>query len=131
MMNLEEFLTLLSTNPNNISICYENVNGKENLKVNGEDVLLCVEEFDDSETIQLIEDYKENIELLDDCVFVDVMEEVSNIFSVSELDKLLKKKSFTKREAEEIKGCIHHINMITREKLARKIAQFEELYERF
>ena len=37
-MNLEKFLELVLTNPDNISIQYSNINGEEKLIVNGKDL---------------------------------------------------------------------------------------------
>lgn len=130
-MSLENFLSLLQSNPTTISISYEINNGKQRLVVNGEQVKLEEETFDDSHVLELIRNYKENIELLDSCVFVETMEEVGEIFDLKALDAALSQTHFTEREAEELENCIGYINSVIHKKLSDKIQQSIELLERF
>lgn len=134
-MNLGNFLSLLQSNPTTISIHYELNNGEQKLTVNGEQVNLeeehVKESFDDSHVIELIKNYKENIELLDDCVFIETMDELSEIFNIKELDRALNKEHFTEEEAEELISCIGYINSVIHKKLSDKIQQSIELLERF
>lgn len=131
-MNLEKFLRLLQSNPTNLSIHYEKIGDKERLLVNGEEVTPSEgESYDDSHILKLIRNYKENIELLDSCVFVETMEEIGEIFDLKALDYALNQTHFTEEEAVELENCIGYINSIIHKKLSDKIQQSVELLERF
>lgn len=86
-MNFEKLFDLILANPDNISITYSNINGKETLKVNGKEV----NEFDDSQIKEDIAHYKEIIDKLDSCIFVEVLERVGEHIDLKELDTLLEK----------------------------------------
>lgn len=132
MMNLERLFELVLSNPTNISIQYQNINGEEKLTVNGEDLTPKLEsKFDDSRVKQLISSYQENIEHLDDCVFVETMEEVAETIDIKELDRLLNQESFTEEEATDVESCIGFINATIHEKLTNKIQQLVETLEKF
>lgn len=131
-MNLERLLELVFSNPDNISIEYSNVDGQERLTVNGEDLIPSPNEtYDDTQVKQIIATYKENIKLLDDCTFVEVMEDIENIINLKELDSLLNQEHLTEDEAESVKGQLAFINTVIHEKLMTKIQNFIELVERF
>lgn len=128
-MNLEKLLELVFENPDNISIEYSNINGKEKFIVNGKELSV----FDDSEIKTLISEYKKNIELLDDCTFTEAMEALedrSNI-DLNQLDKLINQESFTEKEAQTIKAHIDFMSSIIHEKISNKIQVLTELLDKF
>lgn len=128
-MNLEKLLELVFENPDNISIEYSNINGKEKIIVNGKELSI----FDDSEIKTLISEYKKNIELLDDCTFTEAMEALedrSNI-DLNQLDKLINQESFTEKEAQTIKAHIDFMSSIIHEKISNKIQVLTELLDKF
>lgn len=128
-MNLEKLLELVFENPDNISIEYSNINGKEKFIVNGKELSV----FDDSEIKTLISEYKKNIELLDDCTFteaIEALEDRSNI-DLNQLDKLINQESFTEKEAQTIKAHIDFMSSIIREKIFNKIQVLTELLDKF
>lgn len=130
-MNLEKFIELVFNNPENISIEYSNINGEERLIVNGEDLSGCGGSFDDQETLKLVADYKESIAQLDDCIFVEMLDEVANVIDLHELDSLLNQEHFTEEEAEIVEGQINYMKTIIHEKIAEKVQGLIELLEKF
>lgn len=130
-MNLERLLELVFNNPDNISIDYSNINGEERLIVNGEDLSECKESFDDQETLELVAKYKENIAHLDDCIFVEMLDEVAGIIDLKELDSLLNQEHFTEAEAELVEGHINFMNTVIQEKIINKVQDLIELLGKF
>ena len=128
-MNLEKFFELVLNNPNDISIEYSNIDGKETLIVNGED--LTKEEYDDTDIKNEIELYKEKIKLLDDCTFIQVLDEASNRFDISAFNTLLDKEHFTEEEAVLIKEQLDVIKNIIRDNVTNKIQNLIEVLDNF
>ena len=133
-MDLEKLFKLLFNTPENICIEYSNIDGKESLKINGEDFTDTPKEeeevYDDTSIKEYISKYKDNIKALDDCTFVEVIEEVEDIIDIQTLDSLLNQDSFTKDDAELIHGQIQIINTVIHEKLVNKIQDLQELLDR-
>lgn len=131
-MDLEKLFKLLFNTPENICIEYSNIDGKESLKINGEDFTDTLKEevYDDTAIKEYISKYKDNIQALDDCTFVEVIEEVEDIIDIQTLDSLLNQDSFTKDDAELIHGQIQIINTVIHEKLVNKIQDLQELLDR-
>ena len=131
-MDLEKLFKLLFNTPENICIEYSNIDGKESLKINGEDFTDTPKEevYDDTAIKEYISKYKDNIQALDDCTFVEVIEEVEDIIDIQTLDSLLNQDSFTKDDAELIHGQIQIINKVIHEKLVNKIQDLQELLDR-
>lgn len=132
-MDLEKLFKLLFNTPENIRIEYSNIDGKESLKINGEDFTDTPKEeevYDDTSIKEYISKYKDNIQALDDCTFVEVIEEVEDIIDIKTLDSLLNQDSFTKDDAELIHGQIQIINTVIHEKLVNKIQDLQELLDR-
>ena len=133
-MDLEKLFALLLSNPDNIHLEYSNVNGQESLRINGEELFDTpdeeVEIYDDAPIKEYISKYKDNIKLLDDCTFVEVIEQVEDVIDIQVLDELLKQESFTQDEAELIYGQLNFINTVIHEKLANKVQNMIELLDR-
>ena len=89
------------------------------------------EEFDDSNIKEIIKEYKEWIEELDDCLFVEATEETSKHFNIKRFDELLNKDSFTKEEAYELSDMIDKSSQIICKHLENKIAELIHIYNRF
>jgi hypothetical protein len=121
-MDLEKLLNLVLSNPDNIEISYSNVNGRESLIVNGKELI-----GEDS----LIKEYKDNIDKLDDCVFVDVLDEVGQVIDLKEFDKLLNKKERTSEESKQVHDQINYVYSVVRKKVKEKIKELSELLDKF
>lgn len=126
-MNFEKFLELVFSNPENISIEYSNIDGKERLVVNGQEL----SDFNDSEIIAKVSKFKQNIELLDDCTFTEVIEELSDSIDLNALNEFFDKEHFSEHEADEAESQINLINSLIREKITAKIQALTELLDKF
>lgn len=130
-MNIENFFNLLLSNPENLSIEYSYVNGDEKLVVNGEEVTTKEETFDNTEIKNIIKTYEDNLEMLDDCLFLEIVEELGECMDLNSFNKSLEKESLTKEEAQNIKETIESVNGFIKEKLIEKAENIKELIERF
>ena len=101
----------------NISITFDN-----------EDV---VERFDDSCIKEIIKEYKERIEELDDCLFVEAAEEMGQYFDVKRFDELLNQDTFTEEEAAEVSEMIDQSSQIICDHLEDKINELVDIFNRF
>ena len=90
-----------------------------------------VEEFDDSCVKEIIKEYKERIEELDDCLFVEVTEEMGQYFNMKRFDELLNQDTFTEEEATEVSEMIDQSSQIICDHLEDKINELVEIYNRF
>ena len=134
-MDLEKFFKLLLSNPENIHLEYSNINGQESLRINGEELFGTPDKekeekeekeiYDDTAIKKYISNYKDIIQLLDDCTFVEVIEQVENVIDIQALDELLSQESFTRDEAELIYEQLNFINTAIHEKLVNKIQDLQ------
>ena len=96
-MDFEKIINYLTEHPDNISIEYSNINGKEKLTINGKDF---TEPFDDSEIKRKVAVYKENVNNLSDEIFDKVLEKAENEhFNLSEMNNVLELDSYTEEDA--------------------------------
>jgi hypothetical protein len=129
-MNIERLFELALKNPEHIEIEYSNVNGKEKLIVNGEDVTEG-EVFDDTKTKELVKTYKDNIEELDDDTFVEAVEKMDEHMNMYDFDQLLNKESYTFYEDVQITEMIDVANSIIKRVISDKINDLFNLRARF
>lgn len=125
---LNNLLEIIYKNPEHVKIEYSYNDGNESLLINGEEQL---RKFDDSRIKSIIKNYKENIDLLDDCVFVDSIESLSEMIDIKQMDELLNQKTFTQAEANLVDDLIKLANKSIREKLNQKINELEDISTRF
>lgn len=76
----------------------------------------------------LIEKFQHNLGQLDDCTYVECVEEIRDLH---ELNKFLEKKEFDVEETYKVLCIIEYVNSIIRENLDAKIEYLTELRERF
>ena len=143
-MDLKKFFEQLFSNPNNVHLEYSNINGQESLRINGEELFGTPDKeeeekeeekeekevYDDTAIKEYISNYKDNIQLLDDCTFVEVIEQVENVIDIQALDELLSQESFTQDEAELIYEQLNFINTVIHERLVSKVQDMVELLDR-
>lgn len=128
-MDLEQFLEVLLTNPQNIKIEYSNIDGKETLIVNGKEITE-KEEYNDTEILNKIATFKSNIELLDENIYVEVLEDAQDI-NFKHLDTLINQEHFSKEEANIVSQQIDKIYELIRQKITSKVYELAELLEKF
>ena len=124
-MDIEKLLELLNAH-DNVRIEYSFIDGRESLKVNGEEV---IPSYDDSSIKKMIKEFKANIELLDDNTFTKVLEETK--LSLTDVINLLDQESFTEEEAVQAQNYIETLSTSIKEKLADKMDTLYYIYNRF
>ena len=87
--------------------------------------------FNDSEVKEYVSEFRNNIEALNDSLFVKVTEEFGKHFDTKEFDNLLKLDRYTKQEAEKVAKMISEFSDIVCKNLQCEIEKLVELYERF
>lgn len=124
-MNIEKLLELLNAH-DNVRIEYSFIDGRESLKINGEEVNST---YNDSSIKKMIKEFKANIELLDDNTFTKVLEETK--LSLTDVINLLDQESFTEEEAIQAQNYIETLSTSIKEKLADKMDTLYYIYNRF
>lgn len=118
---------------------------EESLEVNGTKITLSKKDgvinisvtsdnedaVDDSCIKEIIKEYKERIEELDDCLFVEAAEEMDQYFDIQRFDELLNQDTFTEEEAAEVSEMIGQSSQIICDHLEDKINELVDVYNRF
>lgn len=79
-----------------------------------------------------IANYKRNLDLLDDCIFVDVLDELSTYnVNLKQFDELLSKEELTESEETYVLYLIDFTNSLIRQHILNKIADLNELIDNF
>lgn len=89
------------------------------------------EEFDDSATKEIVEEYKEGIKALDDDLFVEIVDELKSKLDLTKFNELLDLESFDKDQAQEVEKMIDISTNVICMHLQHKIQGMVELYEKF
>ena len=89
------------------------------------------EEFDDSATKEIVEEYKEGIKALDDDLFIEIVDELKSKLDLTKFNELLDLESFDKDQAQEVEKMIDISTNVICMHLQHKIQGMVELYERF
>ena len=89
------------------------------------------QKFDDTEIKELVSNYKENIGKLDDCLFLDILEEIKDHLDIKTFDELTNQDSYSEEDAEIVKSMINFTNLVVHENIVNKIQDLEELLTKF
>jgi hypothetical protein len=130
-MNLEKLFDYIIKNPN-INITYTNIDGKESLTVNGKEVEELEEENKEeiNEDIKLkeeIDEWESFLEDIDDCVYEQVIDFISNDIDIKRFDDLTKQKTWTDCDRKSIRTTISYINGVIKQVLLKKISYYKTL----
>lgn len=105
---------------------------KVHFEKNGKEITISiVSEFDDSEVKEDIDMYKKAIKELDDDIFVNSTEELSNAIDLHRFNDLLDLESFTQSEADEVEEMMDISTEIICKHLQSKITELVDLYDKF
>ena len=126
-MDFEKLINFILNNPKNISIEYSNINGEEKLVINGEEIK--EESFDDSKIKEEVKNYKDIVENLDDCLFLEIVEDMSEKVDVKTFDELLEQDSYTEDEAEIVSQMMNITKTVIYEHIVQKIQDLKEILE--
>lgn len=79
-----------------------------------------------------IANYKKNIDLLDDCIFIEVLDELAEYkVDIKKFDELLNKEDLTESEQIYVSYMIDFNYSLIREHIINKIQQLKELLDNF
>lgn len=79
-----------------------------------------------------IANYKRNLDLLDDCIFVDVLDELPTYnIDLKQFDELLNKEELTEAEEIYVSYLIDFTNSLIRQHITNKIEDLNELIDNF
>ena len=85
----------------------------------------------DNEAMDLVKEYKENIKLLDDEIFVKATEELSKSVNINYFNNLLEKEKLTPYELDVVGQYIAKSNDIISDTINAEIGRLEDLLDRF
>ena len=85
----------------------------------------------DNEAMDLVKEYKENIKLLDDEIFVKATEELSKSVNINYFNNLLEKEKLTPYELDKVGQYIAKSNDIISDTINAEIARLEDFLDRF
>lgn len=128
---IQNLINLILENPNDINIQYTNINGKEELFINGQKIKAKSEApiFDDTEIKTDVNNFKETLKKVDDNLFVVFCEELSKVLDINEFNKLLDLKSFNEEEAEEVECLMCQSINVLCELIESRLNYLNELKE--
>ena len=79
-----------------------------------------------------IANYKRNLDLLDDCIFVDVLDELTTYnVDLKKFDELLNKEELTELEEIYVSYLINFTNSLIRQHIVNKVKDLFELIDKF
>ena len=79
-----------------------------------------------------IANYKRNLDLLDDCIFVNVLDELASYHvNLKQFDELLNKEELTESEEIYVAYLIDFANSLIRQHIVNKIKDLNELLDKF
>ncbi len=79
-----------------------------------------------------IANYRKNLDLLDDCIFVDVLDELSTYnVNLKQFDELLNKEELSESEKTYVSYLIDFTNSLIRQHILNKITDLNELIDNF
>lgn len=108
--------------------------GNSRIEVSDEDgyfSLRLVKTFE-SNIKEKIANYKRNLDLLDDCIFVDVLDELPTYnIDIKQFDELLNKEELTESEETYVSYLIDFTNSLIRQHITNKIEDLNELIDNF
>ena len=92
--------------------------------------ITAVDEVSDID-LDLIREYKENIKLLDDELFIKATEKLSEDVDINYFNSLIEKTTLTSSEFDEVTAIIERSNEIVAELIQDEIDRLDSLLERF
>lgn len=79
-----------------------------------------------------IANYKKNLDMLDDCIFIDVLDELATYHvNLKQFDELLNKEELSESEEIYVLCLINFTNSLIRQHILNKIKDLNELVDKF
>lgn len=89
------------------------------------------ETFNDTETRELVNEFKESLKELDDSVFLEVSEKAEKAINMKRFDELLNKERYSEAEATEVESLIDYFSQLICAILHSRISDLLIMSERF
>lgn len=89
------------------------------------------ESFDDSDIKEIVAEFKDSLENLDDSIFLESLEKAKAAVDVKRFDELLNLEKYSEAEAIEIACLIDYFSQIISTTLQEKIQELVNLSEKF
>jgi hypothetical protein len=127
-MDIQKLFDYIAKNPD-INITYTNIDGKESLTVNGKEVEELEEDMN-TEDVKLkeeIDEWESFLEDIDDCVYEQVIDFISEDIDIKHFDDLTKQKTWTDCDREIVRKTISYINSVIKQVLLKKISYYKKL----
>lgn len=83
--------------------------------------------FDDSKTKELVSNFKEWIQKVDDEIFIESFEQAKEAIDVKILDSLLNQETFTEEESEQVIDMIDYFESIIINNIDNRIKELEDM----
>lgn len=118
--------------PNN-SDSYTEIEGHRiSMSNNNGSINITIEQtFDDTEIKELVLNYKRNMAKLDDCLFLEVLDEIKDHLDIKTFDELTNQDSYSEEDAEIVKSMISFTSLVVHEHIVNKLQDLEELLNEF
>ena len=87
--------------------------------------------YDDTEIKELVSNYKKNIDELDDCLFLEILDDIKDHLDLKTFNELIEQDSYSEEDAEIVKSMINFTNLVVHEHIANKIQDLEYLLNEF
>lgn len=119
-----------SLNSPDSEIYFSNKNGHIKIKI---DINPSKKEetFNDTETKELVNEFKESLKELDDSVFLEASEKAEKAINMKRFDELLNKERYSEAEATEIESLIDYFSQLICAILQSRINELFIMSERF
>lgn len=123
---IKQIIKIIEQSPNDdLNIFYLSTGEKELFQINGVDII-----SKDNNIKKEINDFKSVIEDLDDCLFLEIVEDLESIIDIKTFDELLEQDSFTEEETEIVSHMISLSKTVINEHIQNRIVDYKDILER-
>lgn len=122
--------TLIPDKPNNVF--YQN-GYRISVRKDNQTTSIEIEKVEPTvDVLEIINTYKEGINELDDCLFMDLIEELrAKGINLANLDRLIEMESYSKEDARVLVNLIDITSPIIKSLIANKISQLNKISDKF
>lgn len=134
MKQLDEFIAILDTLiPEELHDTFEQHGYKISVNKDDHTLSISMEKIGpDEDSMKLIKNYKEGINELDDCLFMDLIEGLrARGINLANLDRLIEMESYSKDDARVLVNLIEITSPIIKSLIANKISQLNKISDKF
>lgn len=136
-MYLEKLIEMMYENPINICIRYSNINGEEQLTVNGEELIKDYQKYQLNQeakndfTLCKIQSFKKKLDELPDGLFNKMLDTVKENIDLQEVDDLFNQSEFTDKDIYCVEAHIKYISKTIKDIVQSKIEKLSDILDKF